>query len=148
MQSPAQGSTTYLRKLFIFNHGAGLLVGSCFPFVAYILLGEAALTPVFFLVCLFAGLCLGAASYWFVRQTLKNQLQQQLHALYGLIGEETRVRAGQTLEGLFVAVASTVAKVSELITRLQETIDEFVPHYQTLAAASRYLSARAEDGLQ
>ena len=101
-----------------------------------------------FLVCLVAGLCLGAASYWFVRQTLKNQLQQQLHALYGLIGEETGVRGGQTLEGLFEAVGSTVGKVSELITRLQETVDEFVPHYQTLADASRYLSARAEDGLQ
>ena len=148
MQTPAQGSTIYLRKLFIFNHGAGLLVGSCFPFVAYMMLGEAALTPRFFLVCLFAGLCLGAASYWFVRQALKNQLQQQLHSLYGLIGEETSVRAGQTLEGLFVAVGSTVGKVSELITRLQETVDQFVPHYQTLADASRYLSARAEDGLQ
>ena len=44
MQSPAQGSTTYLRKLFIFNHGAGLLVGSCFLFIAYMMLGEAALT--------------------------------------------------------------------------------------------------------
>lgn len=144
----AQGSTTYLRKLFFFNHGAGLLVGSCFPFLAYVMLGDAALTPGFFLVCLFAGLGLGAASYWFVRQTLKNQLQQQLLALHGLIGEETNIRQGQTVEGLFVIVDSTVGKVSELITRLQETIDEFVPHYQTLADASRYLSARAEDGLQ
>jgi len=148
MQTPAQGSTIYLRKLFIFNHGAGLLVGSCFPFIAYMMLGKAAFTAGFFLVCLFAGFCLGAASYWFVRQTLKNQLQQQLHALHGLIGEQTNIRAGQTLEGMFVAVGSTVGKVSELITRLQETVDEFVPHYQTLADASRYLSARAEDGLQ
>ncbi len=148
MQTPAQGSTTYLRKLFIFNHGAGLLVGGGFPFVAYMMLGKAALTPGFFLVCLFAGLCLGAASYWFVRQTLKNQLQQQLDALHGLIGEETRVGAGQTVEDLFAAVGSTVGKVSELINRLQGTVDEFVPHYRTLADASRYLSARAEDGLQ
>ena len=148
MQTPAQGSTTYLRKLFVFNHGAGLLVGSGFPFVAYMMLGDAALTPGFFLVCLFSGFCLGAASYWFVRQTLKNQLQQQLQALHGLIGETTTVGSGQTVEGLFVAVGSTVRKVSELISRLQETVDEFVPHYQTLADASRYLSARAEDGLQ
>jgi len=148
MRTLSQGSTTYLRKLFYFNHGAGLLVGSCFPFVAYMMLGEAAFTPGFFLVCLFAGLCLGAASYWFVRQTLKNQLQKQLLALHGLIGENTNIREDQTVEGLFVAVDSTVGKVSELITHLQETIDEFVPHYQTLADASRYLSARAEDGLQ
>ncbi len=148
MQTPAPGSTTYLRKLFVFNHGAGLLVGGGFPFVTYMMLGDAALTPRFFLVCLFSGFCLGAASYWFVRQTLKNQLQQQLQALHGLIGETTTVGSGQTVEGLFVAVGSTVRKVSELISRLQETVDEFVPHYQTLADASRYLSARAEDGLQ
>jgi methyl-accepting chemotaxis protein len=148
MQTPAQGSNTYLRKLFFFNHGAGLFVGACFPFVAYMMLGDVALTPGFFLVCLFAGFCLGAASYWFVRQTLKSQLQQQLQALHGLIGETNNVRADQTVEGLFAAVNNTVSKVSELITRLQETVDEFVPHYQTLADASRYLSARAEDGLQ
>ena len=34
------------------------------------------------------------------------------------------------------------------MTSLQKTVDEFVPHYQTLADASRYLSARSEDGLE
>jgi|GEM_PF-4554742 len=41
MQTPTQGSTTYHHKLFIFNQGVGLLVGSGFPFVAYMMLGEA-----------------------------------------------------------------------------------------------------------
>lgn len=148
MQTPAQGSTTYLRKLFLFNHGVGLAVGGCFPFVAYMMLGKGALTLPFFLICLLAGFCLGAASFWFVRQTLKKQLQQQLQALYELLGEEGDARTGQTVEGLFSAVNSTVCKVRDLLARLQQTVDEFVPHYQTLADASRYLSARSEDGLQ
>lgn len=146
MPTPAQ-SSSYLRRLFLFNHGAGLLAGGCFPFVASMLLGSDALRPGFFLTCLIAGFCLGAASYWFVRQTLRNHLQQQLAALHRLLGEETQARSDQTVESLFAAVNCTVDKVSDLIGRLQTTVEELVPRYQTLADASRYLSARAEDGL-
>ena len=39
MSIDKQSSSSYIRKLFIFNHGAGLLVGSCFPFVAYLMVG-------------------------------------------------------------------------------------------------------------
>lgn len=148
MQTSAQGSSTYIRKLFLFNHGAGLIVGACFPFVAYAMLGDQALTPAFFFVCLFAGLALGAASFWFVRQTLKKQLHEQLVALHELLGEDVDVHSGQTVESLFEAVNNTVSKVRSLLTNLYATVDEFVPHYQTLADASRYLSARSEDGLQ
>ncbi len=148
MQKPAQGSSSYLRKLFLFNHGAGVLIGGAFPLFAYLMLGEKALTPAFFLVCIFAGFCLGAASFWFVRQTLKKQLHQQLQALHELLGEESGQHAGQTVEDLFAAVNNTVSKVRNLLNNLQVTVDEFVPLYQSLADASRYLSARAEDGLQ
>ena len=78
MQTAAPGRSTYIRKLFLFNHGAGLIAGACFPFVAYAMLGDQALTPAFFMVCLFSGFALGAASFWFVRQTLKKQLREQL----------------------------------------------------------------------
>jgi methyl-accepting chemotaxis protein len=148
MQKSSQGSSTYLRKLFLFNHGVGLAIGACFPFVAYAMLGEVALTLKFFLVCLFAGFCLGAAAFWFVRQTLKKQLQQQLLALHKLLGETHTAHSGQTVEDLFAAVNQTVSKVHNLLSNLQVTVDEFVPLYQSLADASRYLSARAEDGLQ
>ncbi len=148
MQTATQGRSTYLRKLFVFNHGVGLVVGACFPFVAYMMLGDQALTATFFIVCLFAGLVLGAASFWFVRQTLKKQLHEQLVTLHELLGEDVEGHAGQTVESLFQAVNSTVSKVRNLLTNLTTTVDEFVPHYQSLADASRYLSARAEDGLQ
>ena len=147
MQRSAQGRSTYIRKLFLFNHGAGLLVGACFPFVAYAMLGESALTPAFFLICLFAGFLLGAVSFWFVRQTLKKQLREQLHSLNELLGEDETGKSAQTVEDLFESVNRTVSQVHKLLTNLYATVDEFVPHYQTLADASRYLSARSEDGL-
>lgn len=148
MQSEIKGGSTYIRKLFLFNHGAGLIIGGCFPFVAYMMLGDSALTLPFFLICLLAGFLLGAASFWFVRLTLKKQLQQQLQALNKLLGEAVDDNSEQTVEGLFAAVNNTVSKVRNLLNNLQTTVDEFVPHYQALADASRYLSARAEDGLQ
>jgi methyl-accepting chemotaxis protein len=148
MQTPAPASSTYIRRLFLFNHGAGLVIGGCFPFVAYMMLGDAALTLPFFLICLLAGFCLGTASFWFVRQTLRKQLQQQLVALQDLLGEHASDYTGQTVEVLFAAINDTVSKVRNLLNDLLTTVDEFVPHYQTLADASRHLSARSEDGLQ
>ena len=148
MQNPAQGSSTYLRKLFLFNHGAGLIIGAIFPVVAYGMLGDVALTPQFFLTCLFAGFVLGAASFWFVRSTLKAQLRQQLAALRALLGERSDGAGDLTIEALFEATNSTTSEVRNLLEHMQATVDEFVPHYQTLADASRFLSARSEDGLQ
>lgn len=148
MQSPAQGSSTYLRKLFLFNHGAGVIIGGAFPLVAYGMLGAIALTPAFFVTCVLAGLGLGAASFWFVRHTLKIQLRQQLAALRELLGEDSDSTAELTVEALFAATSSTTREVRDLLQNMQASVDEFVPHYQTLADASRFLSARSEDGLQ
>ena len=148
MQNPAQGSSSYLRRLFLFNHGAGLAIGAAFPLVAYQMLGDDALTPRFFITCLLAGFSMGAASFWFVRQTLKTQLRQQLAALRALLGEDNDESADLTVEALFAATSKTTKDVRDLLENMQATVDEFVPHYQTLADASRFLSARAEDGLQ
>ena len=147
MTPESHRSSAYIRKLFFFNHGAGLFVGGCFPFVAYLMLGEDALAPSFFLICLAAGFCLGAISFWFVRYTLKKQLRSQLQSLDKLLGEDS-AQGVQTIEALYDAVDHTVERVHKLVTKLQTTVDEFVPHYHSLADASRYLSARAEDGLQ
>ncbi len=146
MQNPAPGSSTYLRKLFLFNHGMGLIVGAVFSVIAYSMLGNVTWTPLFFFSCLFTGFCLGAASFWFVRNTLKNQLRQQLAALRELLGEDSEDARNLTIEALFAATSSTTREVRTLLQHMQTTVDEFVPHYQTLADASRYLSARSEDG--
>ncbi len=148
MQSAAQSSSTYLRRLSLCTIGAGLLIGSTFPFISTLILGDAALTPMFFFTCLLVGLCLGAATFRLIRQTLKKHLEQQLQILNELFGEQHRTPDGQTLEELFSALNSTVSKVHKLSNGLQDTVDEFVPHYKALADASHGLSTRAEDGLQ
>ena len=148
MQTPAKGLSSYVRRLFWFLPAAGLVTGGCFPFVAYLMVGDSALSLPFFLICLLAGLGLGAVCFMFVRQTLKNQLEQQLRALHALLGEDVGKQSGQSVESLFSAVNNAVSKVGALLNALLETVDEFVPHHQALADTSRYLSARAEDGLQ
>ena len=148
MHGAAPSRSNYLRKLFLFNHGIGLLIGACFPFFASFMLGPQALSLPFFAACLVAGLGLGAASFLFVRHSLKQQLQQQLSTLQQLIGGTEQSTGGQTIEDLDQAVQQTVNEVQDLLQNLQGNLDEFVPHYQTLADASRYLSARTEDGLK
>lgn len=139
---------SYLRKLFLFNHGAGLILGAIFPLFATLLLGPEAITLPFFVACLGAGFLLGAVSFLFVRATLKRQLHQQLEQLRELTGAESTQAGGETIEGLHVEVARTVGEVRELLNALRATVDEFVPHYRGLADASSYLSARTDDGLQ
>jgi len=139
--------SSYLRKLFIFNHGMGLVVGAAFPPLASLLLGPVALTLPFVASCLVAGFILGAASFLFVRATLKRQLRQQLEQLRGLTGKSIAGSGEASIEALYAEVAGTVTEVGTLLHTLRATVGEFVPHYQQLADASRYLSARTGDGL-
>ena len=144
----SDGSSSYLRKLFFFNHGAGLVVGALFSLAARMILGPEAGSLVFFAACLAAGFVLGAASFLFVRATLKKQLRHQLEELRELTGKAAAGSGTETIEALYAEVGRTVTEVRGLLHSLSATVDEFVPHYQTLADASRYLSARTEDGLQ
>ena len=139
---------SYLRKLFLFNLGAGLILGAVFPAFASLLLGPEATTLPFFLACLAAGFLLGTASFLFVRATLKQQLRQQLAQLRSLTGTTAAEAGSETVEGLYAEVARTVVEVRGLLDAFRGTIDEFVPHYRNLADASSYLSARTDDGLQ
>lgn len=144
---PGTGSS-YLRTLFLFNHGVGLLTGALFSLVSRLFLGPGTVSPQFFLTCLGVGFLLGAASFLFVRATLKHQLRQQLAQLRELTGTAAHGRGGETIESLQLEVARTVAEVRELQHSFRVTVDEFVPHYRSLADSSSYLSARTDDGLQ
>lgn len=139
--------SSYLRKLFFFNHGVGLVVGALLSLAARLILGPEVTSLTFLAACLLSGFLLGAASFLFVRATLKQQLRQQLEQLQGLLGPAAAASDTETIEALYATVARTVEEVRGLLHSLSTTVDEFVPHYQTLADASRYLSARTEDGL-
>jgi len=147
MASTGIGKISYLRKVFVFTHLTGLVAGGIFPFIAAPIIGPKALTLPFIGSCMFMGFAVGACLFLFVRVTLKNQLRQQLELLRPLTGLQQE-EEGETVEALNQAMAQSVQQVESFVRTLLDTIDEFVPHYRTLATSSSYLSERARDGLQ
>jgi methyl-accepting chemotaxis protein len=139
--------SSYLRKLFFFNHCGGVVVGALFALAARLILGPEATSLTFLAACLIAGFLLGAATYLFMRATLKKQLRQQFLQLQRLTGAVGTAAGSASIESLEASVDRTVEEIRALLHSLSSTVDNFVPHYQTLADASRYLSARTEDGL-
>ncbi len=136
---------SFLQKIFFFTHFTGVAAGLIFPFLASIVLGAAALTPAFFAISVAMGFSLGAAMFFFVRISLKNQLRRQLELLRPLSGDVALRQ--QNVEGLEQAVQAAVAKSETFVSELLAAVDEFIPHYRSLAESSRYLSDRARDGL-
>jgi len=145
MSSAAGSNLSYLKKVFYFTHATGVLAGLAFPFVVYFIIGDIALSLTFFISCLLMGYGIGAAMYFFVRITLKRQLRQQLELLQPLTG---RINMDEeSVEAMHSAVENSVNQVEEFLRQLLLTVDEFVPLYRSLADGSRYLSDRAQEGL-
>jgi methyl-accepting chemotaxis protein len=136
---------SFLRKTFIFTHLTGLGAGIVFPLITASMIGSAARSAPFVISCLIMGFGLGACMYQFVRVSLKSQLREQLALLQPLTGAVSA--DGGTIESLNIALQTSIRQIEEFVRPLLATVDEFVPHYRTLAASSSYLSERARDGL-
>jgi len=147
MESSKQTHLNYLRKVFYFNHLFGLTAGGLFPVFASLFVGTTVLRPLFFAACAAVGLGLGSVQFFFVRQTLKRQLQQQLELLTTLSGIK-KDAAQATLEDLNHVLESSVRQVDQLVKDLIGTVDPLFPRFKTLAEAGRYLFERAHDGLK
>lgn len=145
MGRPLGSRISYLQKLFVFTHFTGLAAGIIFPFFAYPVFGEEALALKTFICCGLMGYAIGAVMFLFVRFTLKKQLGQQLVLLQPLIGEVGATTG--SIEDIHDAIEASVRHVDVLISDLLCTLNRFVPLYTTLAEGTRYLSERAEDGL-
>ncbi len=137
---------SYLRKVFYLTHIVGIVAGLLFPLPASLLIGDAALSFPFFLICLITGFVLAAIMFLLMRATLKRQLNHQLDLLRPLVGEISVT--GGTVEALNEALTTSVTKVDSLVRQLLTTTDQFVPHYRALAEVSRYLSERVREGLE
>jgi methyl-accepting chemotaxis protein len=141
-----QGKTvTYMRKIFFINHLIGLLAGGLFPLIVYPLLGAAAITLPFLMLCLGMGLAVGSLIYFFVKSTLKAHLRRQIQLLRPLAGEVAS--GGSTAEDLQQVVEESVSQAEDFIQKVFQTVDHLIPHYRSLADSSRYLSDRAHEGL-
>jgi len=146
MAGTSSNKLSYLKKVFYFTHAIGILAGLVFPFVVAPIIGSAATSPPFLVSSLVMGFGVGAAMFFFVRITLKKQLQQQLRVMQPLTGA-IEIREG-SVEALNLAVETSVNQVESFIQDLLLTIDDFVPLYRSLAEGSRFLSDRAQDGLE
>ncbi len=136
---------SYLKKIFFFTHLMGLLSAIFFPFMAQLIVGEAAFYAPFILLCILFSYGLSVSSFLFVRSSLKKQLRQQLLLLLPLTGEIQT--SGETLESLSRALEKGVGQVQNLVEKMLKTASQLIPHYRSLAQASLYLSDRANDGL-
>lgn len=136
---------SYIRKLLLITHLVGLVAGALFPFLTLPLLGPAALTLPFFLLCLAMGWGVGALIFLVVNATLKSQLRRQIALLRPLAGEIAV--SGDSPEQLQEAVELSVSQVEAFIRELFSTLDELIPHHRSLSELSRYMSDRAQEGL-
>ena len=146
MALPSISSISYLRKVFFFTHGIGLMAGVMFPLIAVPFLDpDVSLAP-FAVMCMLMGYVVGATMYLFVRITLKKQLRVQLQMLQPLTG--IKAEGDQTIESMQDVAQVSVRQVELLVQTIFDTIDELAPHHHVLAERSTYLAERAAEGLR
>ncbi|MBE0597779.1 MAG: hypothetical protein IH614_10960 [Desulfuromonadales bacterium] len=136
---------SYLKRTFFFTHLLGALAAVLFPVIARPLVGEAAFSLAFFSICAVMGYAVGAIMFLFVLITLKKQLRRQVEILTPLVGA-MELKSGTVEElqgGMELSVSAFLGRVHQLL----QTIDQFVPHYRSLAESSRYVGDRAREGL-
>ena len=146
MALPGISNIPYLRKVFFFTHGIGLLAGVVFPVFTLPFFGANVPIVPFFIACLAMGYATGACMYFFVRITLKKQLGVQLQLLRPLTGRLTI--DDQTVEGMSEAVRGAVQQVELLVQTIIDTIEDLSPHHMAMSERSSYLSERAAEGLR
>ena len=146
MALPGISSIPYLRKVFFFTHGIGLLAGVIFPLIAGPFLGPDVPFASFAIMCLLMGYVTGAIMYLFVRITLKKQLRVQLKMLQPLTG--IKDEGDQTIESMQEVASVSVRQVELLVQTIFDTIEELAPHHHVLAERSSYLAERAAEGLR
>lgn len=137
--------SSYSRRLLIFTLSIGLLAGIVFPPITALMVGPKAYGWPFILSCLITGQTFGVILFLTIRSSLTRQLRQYL-GLLQMISEETVVADG-TVEELESSLQHSVESIHQYILDLMTLIDTFLPHYQSLAQASSFLSNRTEVGI-
>ena len=145
MAAESESVSSYSRRLLIFTISVGLIAGVAFPPIAALMVGPKAYGWPFILTCLLAGQSFGAILFLTIRSSLTRQLRQYLR-LMQLISEET-IAADGSVEELESSLQKSVESIRAHMSNLMTLIDTFIPHYQVLAEASSFLSARTQVGI-
>jgi methyl-accepting chemotaxis protein len=145
MAAETESVSSFSKRLLIFTTGVGLIAGVAFPPIASLMVGPKAYGWPFMITCLLSGLTFGAILFLTIRSSLIRQLRQYLQLLQ-LISAETVVAAG-SVEELESSLQKSVEAIRNHILNIMTLIDTFLPHYQSLAEASSFLSARTQVGM-
>ncbi len=128
--------------------GGGLVAGMIFSFLLYLLMEKPAFTFGYFATCLALGLATGGLFFLLTRLFLKKALRQQLSLLQGLTANQSGPGALDSVEDLSLEMQRTVNAIQQILIALKTNLEKFAPNHQALIDASRFLLARAEDGMQ
>ncbi len=140
--------TGRFRPLVLACLSVGLAVGLIFFFMFALVQEPAGFSAAIFLTCLGLGLVTGLVFFLLLRLSLKQFLRQQLNLWQPLTGGGQKAASGASVEDFSREVRHAANAVQEMIRTFKVNLDQSAPHYQALIDASRYLLARAEDGIQ
>ncbi len=125
----------------------GVAAGLAFPVLLWFLLDQTLLPTKFWVISFGYALLLGGVFLLLAHLVLKRQMREHLALLRGLTGSQ-RDSATGTIESVSNEVARTVTSIQTFVSVMRENTEQAAPRYKTLADASRFLLARAEDGMQ
>jgi len=144
MAAETESSTSFTRRLLLVTTSVGLIAGAIFPPIAALMVGPKAYGWLFIVSCLLMGLAVGVSLYLTIRSSLTRQLRQHLQLMQIL---STEAVVDGSMEELEKSLQQSVDNIRQHLGSLLTHIDAFLPHYQELAKASGFLSARTAAGL-
>ena len=145
MAAETESSSSFTRRLLFITTSVGLIAGVIFPPIAALMVGPKAYSWLFIVSCLIMGLTVGGVLYLTIRSSLTRQLRHHLQLLQILSVEA--VLADGSMEELESSLQQSVDNIRQHLINLMSRIDAFLPHYQALAEASGFLSARTDVGI-
>ncbi len=134
--------------LFCLMLVCGLAAGLVFVALLSLTFAEGGLPTVSWVTGSGFGLLLGLFFFLVARAAFKRQLRRQLSLLEGLAGRRLREGKAESVEDFSREVQQATLAIQHLVVGLQENLDQSGAHYQALIDASRFLLARANDGMQ
>lgn len=145
MAVETESSSSFTRRLLVITTSVGLMAGVIFPPIAALMVGPKAYSWLFIASCLLMGLTVGVILYLTICSSLTRQLRRHLQLMQVL--SEGAVVTDGSIEELETSLQQSVDNIRQQLASLLTCIDTFLPHYQELAQASGFLSARTAAGI-
>lgn len=145
MAAETESSASFSWRVLYAITGMGVFAGALYLPLAAWMVGPKAYSWPFILNCLLVGGLVGAAFYLLIHIALTRQLHRHLQILQAICTET--ISADASKDEIELSLQQCVDHIRQQHNNLKTLIDAFVPHYQSLAQAGAFLSARTEAGI-